>query len=125
VLLVPQTFRYEETLPDDDGGFGVARTTAQAAQQSVVLLDVPLAAVEIAPGIEMSPAALLPLLDTNATLHLLLEPVTDDGVTITIGATLGDLYQAIVGREAIAPVPAMILDLETADQGAGLEAGGE
>lgn len=98
VLLVPQTFRYEETLPgDEEGAFSLARTTAQAAQQSVILLDVPVEPVEVAPGVKMSPAALLPLLDANATLHLLLEPATDDGVTVTVGANLGDLYRAIVG----------------------------
>ncbi len=100
VLLVPQTFRYEETLPgDEEGAFSLARTTAQAAQQSVVLLDVPVEPVEVAPGVKMSPAALLPLLDANAILHLLLEPATDDGVTVTVGANLGDLYRAMVGLE--------------------------
>jgi hypothetical protein len=61
----------------------------------VILLDVPVEAVDVA-GVRMSPAALLPLLDTHATLHLLLEPATDDGVTVTVGANLGDLYHAIV-----------------------------
>jgi len=100
VLLVPQTFRYEETLPDEEGGaFSLARTTAAAQQEGVILLDAPVYPVEIADGVEASPAALLPLLDAYAHLHLLLEPADDDGVTISVGAELGDLYRAIVGWE--------------------------
>jgi len=102
VLLVPQTFRYEEAMPEDDssGGFSLARTTTQAAQEGVVLLDVTTASVDVAGGVEMSPAALLPLLDTYANLHLLLEPTTGDEATITVGADLGSLYRAMVGWTA-------------------------
>jgi hypothetical protein len=100
VLLVPQLFRYEETLPTEDGGtFAPARTSMSAQANGVILLDVPIAAVEIVEGLEMSPAALLPLLDKYADLHLILEPMEGDGVTIEVGAELGDLYRAIVGWE--------------------------
>jgi Flp pilus assembly protein CpaB len=98
VLLVPQLFRYEEVLPeDDDDMFAPARTSASAQNNSVILLDVPTKPVEIASGLEMSPAALLPLLDAHAELHLVLEPVESDGVQIEVGAELGDLYRGMIG----------------------------
>lgn len=98
VLLVPYTFRYQEVMPSEETGlFSAAFTTAGATQESVVLLEVPVAPVEIANGIQMSPATLLPLLDaaTEAQLYLLLEPAQDDGVRVTVGAELGDLYRAM------------------------------
>jgi Flp pilus assembly protein CpaB len=95
VLLVPYSFRYQEVLPDEKTGmFSSAFTTAAAQQESVVLLEVPVNPVEIN-GTKVSPAALLPLLDAEAKLHLLLEPATDDGVRVTVGAELGDLYRAM------------------------------
>jgi Flp pilus assembly protein CpaB len=95
VLLVPYSFRYQEVLPDKETGmFSSAFTTAAAQQESVVLLEVPVNPVEIN-GTKVSPAALLPLLDAKAKLHLLLEPATDDGVRVTVGAELGDLYRAM------------------------------
>jgi len=100
VLLVPQTFRYEEVLPtEEEGTFAPVRTSLTAQRESVILLDVPVEPVEVAnaEGVEMSPAALLPLLDANAKLHLLLEPPTDDGVKVTVGANLADLYRAMTG----------------------------
>jgi len=98
VLLVPQMFRYEETLPDEkEGTFAVARTSMSAQRESVVLLDVPVEPVEIADGVTISPAALLPLLDAKARVHLLLEPVEDDHTQIEVGAELGDLYRAMIG----------------------------
>lgn len=96
VLLVPYTFRYQEVLPSEEQGiFSSAFTTVGATQESVVLLEVPVAPVEIAPGILMSPVALLPLLDARADLYLLLEPAQSDGVQVTVGAELGDLFRAI------------------------------
>lgn len=96
VLLVPYTFRYQEVLPSEETGlFSSAFTTASATQESVVLLEVPVDPVEVAPGIRVSPVALLPLLDTKASLFLVLEPVQDDGVRVTVGAELGDLYRAM------------------------------
>lgn len=106
VLLVPYTFRYREVMPSEETGlFSTAFTTMSAAQESVVLLEVPVAPVEIANGIRMSPAALLPLLDADAEaqLYLLLEPAQDDGVQVTVGADLGDLYRAITAYRSPAP----------------------
>ncbi len=100
VLLVPQLFRYEETLPteEDEGGFAPARTSLSNQRDSVILLDVPTEPVEVVAGADkMSPAALLPLLDAHAKLHLLLEPASADNVEVTVGADLGDLYRAMIG----------------------------
>jgi Flp pilus assembly protein CpaB len=98
VLLVPQTFRYEEILPEEEeGGLAPARTSAAAQQDGVILLDIPTAPVEVCEGVEMSPAALLPLLDAKAELHLLLEPMEGDRIDVEVGANLGDLYRAMIG----------------------------
>ena len=106
VLLIPYTFRYQEVLPSKETGlFSTAFTTTGAQQESVILLEVPVAPVEIAPGIRMSPAALLPLLDAKAELYLLLEPVQDDGVRVTVGAELGDLYRAMTAYRQFQPQP--------------------
>lgn len=101
VLLVPQAFRYEEVLPEEDssGLFAIARTTASAQQESVILLDVPVKPVEVA-GMQISPATLLPLLDAKAQMYLLLEPVEEDGIRVTTGTNLGELYQSILNARA-------------------------
>ena len=103
ILLVPQSFRYEEVLPEEDssGLFTVARTTASAQQESVILLDVPTEPVEVA-GIRISPVTLLPLLDARAQIYLVMEPVQDDGIRVTTGANLGELYRSIL-KQAPAP----------------------
>ncbi|MGC8946364.1 MAG: Flp pilus assembly protein CpaB [Anaerolineae bacterium] len=109
VLLVPQSFRYEEVLPEEDssGLFTIARTTASSQRESVILLDVPVEPVEVA-GVQVSPATLLPLLDAKSQIYLLLEPVQDDGIRITTGTNLGELYQAVLeSTHASPPVPAL------------------
>lgn len=105
ILLVPQSFRYEEVLPEEDssGLFAVARTTASAQQEAVILLDVPVEPIEVA-GVQTSLATLLPLLDAKAQMYLLLEPVQEDGIRVTTGTNLGELYQAIL-KSAQAPIP--------------------
>ena len=103
VLVVPQSFRYEE-LPKTSGEaelFASARTSQAAQSGSVILLEVPLAPVQIAPGLSVSPAELLALLNKVATIHLVLEP--SDGLTIET-ATLepldpANLYEHITGYE--------------------------
>jgi Flp pilus assembly protein CpaB len=120
VLLVPQLFRYEEVLPEDDGDmFAPARTSASAQNNSVILLDVPTDPVEIAEGLEMSPAALLPLLDAHAELHLILEPVESDGVQIEVGAELGDLYRGMIGWNATTPLTSTVVSTTTVELPAG------
>jgi Flp pilus assembly protein CpaB len=121
VLLVPQLFRYEEVLPEDDGDmFAPARTSASAQNSSVILLDVPTEPVEIAEGLEMSPAALLPLLDAHAELHLILEPVESDGVQIEVGAELGDLYRGMIGWNVATPLTSTVVSTATVELPTGL-----
>ena len=101
VLLVPQAFRYEEVPQDQTGQLSPVRASASAQQNSIVLLQAPLAPVEVAPGVRLSPAELLALLDEKATLHLALEP--RDGLTAqslpTIGVQLADVYALLIGGD--------------------------
>jgi Flp pilus assembly protein CpaB len=103
VLVVPQSFRYEE-LPSTTGEaelFASARTSQVAQAGSVILLEAPLAPVQIAPGYSVSPAELLALLNKVATIHLALEP--SDGLTIETATLepvdLANLYERITGYE--------------------------
>lgn len=103
VLVVPQSFRYEE-LPTTSGEaelFASARTSQAAQSGSVVLLEAPLAPVQIAAGYQVSPAELLALLNKVATIHLALEP--SDGLTIETSTLepvdLASLYERITGLE--------------------------
>ncbi len=97
VLMVPQSFRYEE-LPSGDSEeqlYSSARTTMATQGSSVVVLDVPTAVVEVVPGLRADPASLLAALNDFGALHLALEPAgglqTGDLVTLN----LGDLYNSL------------------------------
>ncbi len=106
VLLVPQAFRYEEVPQDQTGQLSPVRSSTAAQQSSVILLQAPVEPVEVAPGLEMSPAELLALLDEKATIHLVLEP--RDGLTGTrtaIGVQLADVYGLLIGVAAPTPTP--------------------
>ena len=103
MLVVPQSFRYEE-LPTTSGEaelFASARTSQVAQASSVVLLEAPLAPVQVAPGYQVSPAELLALLNQVATIHLALEP--SDGLKIEVASLepvdLANLYERITGYE--------------------------
>ena len=79
VLLVPQTFRYEEvsTSGTDSQGFAMAQSSLSGQQESVIVLDVPVTPVTVA-GIdgpmEISLPELIALLDSHAQVYLALEP---------------------------------------------------
>ncbi len=94
VLLVPQSFRYEEVAQDKTGDLSAVRSSVGSQQNSVILLQAPLHEIEVAPGLLMSPAELLALLDEKATIHLALEPRggLDAQATSTIGVQLADVY---------------------------------
>ena len=97
VLMVPQSFRYEELPPgsSEEQLYSSARTTMAAQGNSVIVLDVPTAAIEVVPGLKVNPASLLAALNKYGTLHLALEPAaglkTNDIVTLN----LGDLYESL------------------------------
>ena len=96
VLLVPQSFRYEEVPAgaSQEQLFSSARTSAAAQDGSVIVLDVPTGLLEVTPGFKVDPATLLAALDQYGTIHLALEPSSglkmDVGDTITLN--VGDLY---------------------------------
>lgn len=77
VLLVPQTFRYEETTTTDSQGFAVAQSSQVGQNEGVIVLDVPAVPVKIQ-GVDgplsMSLPELVALLDTQAKIYLALEP---------------------------------------------------
>jgi len=102
VLVVPQSFRYEEAASSgSEDGFLPARTTVSQQEESVILLEVPLTPVQVTPGLVASPAELLALLNQTAIIHLVLEPA--DGLSIRVealpGLDLAHLYEGISGIE--------------------------
>ncbi len=102
VLLVPQSFRYEEVPAgaSEEQLFSSARTSMSAQEGSVIVLDVPTGAVELTPGFRVEPAALLAALDQHGSLHLALEPAAglklDTSGSLTLN--LGELYTEMNAR---------------------------
>ena len=77
VLLVPQTFRYEEVTTTDSQGFAAAQSSQVGQSDSVIVLDVPVTLVTMAGPkgpLTMTLPELIALLDTNAEVYLALEP---------------------------------------------------
>ncbi|MBI4772362.1 MAG: hypothetical protein HY784_18535, partial [Chloroflexi bacterium] len=100
VLVVPQSFRYEElpaSTSDQELLFSNARTTSQ--QGSVILLQASVEPLEIAPGLFASPAEILALLNQTAVIHLALEPAGGLHLdhSVVYGVDLARLYEAITG----------------------------
>lgn len=99
VLMVPQSFRYEEVPAgaSEDQLYSSARTTMAAQEGSVIVLDVPTQLIDVVPGLRTDPATLLAALDEYGTIHLALEPAgglnldTPNMVTLN----LGDLYESL------------------------------
>ena len=110
VLLVPQSFRYQELPPGsgNDQMFASATTSQSAQSGSVVVLDVPLQPVEIKPGLLVNPAALLAALNEYGKLHLAIEPAgglqTGDILTLN----LGEMYQAL-NKDTVISDPAAVI----------------
>jgi Flp pilus assembly protein CpaB len=96
VLMVPQSFRYEE-IPagaSQEELFSAARTSASSQEGSVIVLDVPTGLVEVTPGFWVDPATLLAALDQYGIIHLVLEPTSglELDVVDVITLNLGELY---------------------------------
>ena len=96
VLMVPQSFRYEE-IPagaSQEELFSAARSSASAQEGSVIVLDVPTGLVEVSPGFKVDPATLLAALDQYGIIHLALEPASglELDVVDVITLNLGELY---------------------------------
>jgi Flp pilus assembly protein CpaB len=102
VLLVPQSFRYEEvpTGASEEELFSSARTSMSAQEGSVIVLDVPTGLIEVTPGFKVDPATLLAALDQYGIIHLALEPTS--GLTLDVAdvitLNLGELYNEINGH---------------------------
>ena len=96
VLLVPQSFRYEEVPAgaSEEELFSSARTSMSAQEGSVIVLDVPTGLIEVTPGFKVDPATLLAALDQYGIIHLALEPTSGLSLDVTdvITLNLGELY---------------------------------
>lgn len=98
VLLVPQSFQYQEIPDTSDQEALFASVQATSSDSSVVVLEVPIAPLEILPGYQVSPLTLLAALDHFGALHLGLEPA--DGLPpvaniTTITLNLAEYYQQV------------------------------
>lgn len=97
VLMVPQSFRYQE-LPANSTQeqlFSSARTVAAAQDSSVVVLDVPTAPIELVPGMKVNPATLIVALSKYGSLYLSLEPASGFKSPEVLTLNLADLYNAM------------------------------
>ena len=97
VLMVPQSFRYEElpTGSTEEELYSSARTTMAAQGNSVIVLDVPTSSVEVAPGLRANPASLLAALNKFGALHMALEPAAGLQNSDIVTLNLGDLYESL------------------------------
>ncbi|MBI5031908.1 MAG: hypothetical protein HZB51_15365 [Chloroflexi bacterium] len=99
VLVVPQSFRYEETAPGAAGDtFTTVRTSTSQQQNSVIVLEVPVAPIELAPNYKVSPAELLALLNDKGRLHFFLEPTAKTTHPPTSGVEAKELLEKFYAR---------------------------
>ena len=106
VLLVPQSFRYEEVPAgaSEEELYASARTTSAGQTGSVIVLDVPTEAVEISQGVSVNVATLLAALDQYGALTLAMEPA--NGLTQPANVrtlNLGALYESLQEEAAQQP----------------------
>ena len=108
VLVVPYTFRYEEVNPagSEDAVFSLARSTSRQQEESVVVLAVPIAPVEVMEGVWMSPLEVMVLLNAKGTIHLFLESLHPE-IPHTAGVQADDLLEAMMGMPVTTTVTVM------------------
>ena len=97
VLMVPQSFRYQE-LPSSstqDQLFASARTVSAAQDGSVVVLDVPSTPIEVVPGFWVNPSTLVVALSRYGSLYLTLESAEGFQEQDILTLNLADLYDAM------------------------------
>lgn len=97
VLMVPQSFRYEE-LPSsstEEQLFASARTVSAAQEGSVVVLDIPATPIELVPGLQVNPTTLIVALSQYGSLYLSLEPASGFEAPDILTLNLADLYDAM------------------------------
>ena len=124
VLMVPQSFRYEE-LPassSEEALFANARMASSNQSESILILDVPAKSIEIWSGYLISPAALLAALNHYGEIHLVLDSA--DGLDLEgedfITLNLADFYQQMNQERWIAPTetlePVLTEEADTTDE---------
>ena len=121
VLMVPQSFQYQEVPAGASQEELFASSAATGEDSGAIVLDVPAAPVEMLPGVFVNPATLIAALDRFGGVYLALEPgdrlalESEDILTLN----LAGLYGAINGRNLpeAAATPTMLLpapvELET------------
>lgn len=100
VVLVPQTFRYEEVTTTEQDGFARAQTSQVGQQESVIVLEVPADPIQIdGPNgpLTVTLPELIALLDTKAKVYLALEPATGASQGRFPGVAIEQLVDAGVG----------------------------
>lgn len=100
VLLVPQTFRYEEVTTSDSQGFSTAQTSQVGQSDSVIVLDVPVTPVSLTGPdgpLTLSLPELIALLDANAKVYLVLEPASGAAAANFPGIAIEQLVNQGVG----------------------------
>lgn len=103
VLLVPQTFRYEEVTASgtDSQGFAMAQSSLAGQQESVIVLDVPVTPITVE-GIdgpmELSLPELIALLDAHARVYLALEPSAEAAAVRGPGVAIEQIVDLGVGQ---------------------------
>jgi len=97
VLMVPQSFRYEELPPGstEEQLFASARTVSAAQEGNVVVLDVPASPVEVVPGLVVNPTTLIVALNKYGSLYMTLEPASGFQSPEILTLNLADLYDAM------------------------------
>lgn len=112
VLMVPQSFRYEEVPAgaSEDQMFSSARTTSASQSGSVIVVDVPTDLIEITPGVQVNVATLLASLNQFGNLTLALEPadglkLSGDIKTLNIGALYKSMQEESSPAAAETPAP--------------------
>ena len=102
VILVPQTFRYEEVTTTENDGFARAQTSQVGQQESVIVLEVPASPVQIdGPHgpLTVTLPELIALLDTQARLYLALEPANGASPARFPGVAIEQIVDAGVGGQ--------------------------
>ena len=101
VLLVPQTFRYEEVTTTDSQGFAQAQSSQVGQSESVIVLDVPVTALTLT-GLEgpltLTLPELIALLNSQAEVYLALEPASGAARAEFPGVAIEQIIDQGVGK---------------------------
>lgn len=96
VLLVPQTFRYEEATTTDVQGFAAVQSSQVGQREGVIVLDVPAKMVDVG-RMQLLLPELIALLDAQARVYLALEPASAPAVA-GVGISMEQLMSAGIGQ---------------------------